>query len=791
MDAKAQQGRAPGNREIVRALLEPQLKGLAAERERIKGEIEKARAELEKTRAAESGLKDQARRSWQSLRNQAKTADILVTGLSPALLAGVAFLIAGSAARRSGAGPVTLVATASAAVLLPFVWANLMFVNRKGKQIWAGGMAALMAGATLTGLSLPGLLVLIAAGVFGAIFQAIRGGELSRIDADPREGVIKRGVEGDILKVQGAGSISLNGEDETFHGQRLVVATAGNSPIAWLAPAKGQGDVIPGGTWERVVLPRLIRSHTPVLVWTMRDRTAVSKAEAALQKEVHTRERLEKRIEALERQGEAWDGVGLPESTLRHLVTAASLISATDEAAPTGILLHGPAGTGKTEIGIRLARAGGMTFISTSASALKSEHVGGTEKAVAELFEKAKSEGPAIIFVDECDSCLPDRGGHADAFAKSITESFLTHWQGFDGTMGVCVVGATNHKGRVDPAIMSRFSDSLEIGPPDAPARATILAKAFKEAGMEETGDDLVHRTAGMVGRDLMMLARSLRREMLSRGEAQASAETVEDTLAQLRGRGSLKTDDKATWERLILPEAVLKDLKTMTRMMSSFEVLRSQGIRVPRGMLLEGPPGTGKTQVARTMANMSGLSFVPLSTADVKAGYVGQTAGLVRAAIERARGMAPSIVFMDEIDVLAPARGAGDAFTQDLIGQLLQELDGALKDERPIFFLGATNRPDMIDAAILSRFPRTLNIPLPDDRAREEILFVLLEDIRHIDGDRRSMAKTVAQATNGWSGRDLRSLVEQASIEAFNRSASADLVTLSLADIEQAASGM
>ena len=177
-----------------------------------------------------------------------------------------------------------------------------------------------------------------------------------------------------------------------------------------------------------------------------------------------------------------------------------------------------------------------------------------------------------------------------------------------------------------------------------------------------------------------------------------------------------------------MLPAQTLTDLQTTAGLLQHTETFRARGIGVPRGLLLYGPPGTGKTQIARTLANETGLRFIAATTADIKQGFVGQSGQQVRELFARARESAPSLLFIDEIDVLASARGgAGDAFQTEILGQLLQEMDGAQAQTQPVFVLAATNRIDQLDPALLSRLPKQIEIPLPDQTAAARILAVLL----------------------------------------------------------------
>ena len=193
------------------------------------------------------------------------------------------------------------------------------------------------------------------------------------------------------------------------------------------------------------------------------------------------------------------------------------------------------------------------------------------------------------------------------------------------------------------------------------------------------------------------------------------------------------------------------------------------RGLNVPKGLLLYGPPGTGKTQIARTLANETGLKFLAATTADLKAGYIGQSGQRVKELFERAREAAPCLVFLDELDILTPVRGGGNDFTQEIVGQLLQEMDGVKAQPQAVFVIAATNRLDQLDSAILSRFPKKIEIPNPDAAARERLLHILLQS-KPIAFELKPVCAELASCSEGMSGRDLRNWIEQAEQRAVGR---------------------
>jgi transitional endoplasmic reticulum ATPase len=247
------------------------------------------------------------------------------------------------------------------------------------------------------------------------------------------------------------------------------------------------------------------------------------------------------------------------------------------------------------------------------------------------------------------------------------------------------------------------------------------------------------------------------------------TTEMLAEVTAFKRKQGSTASDADATWDRLILPEKTLTQLQNTVTIFKKAEEFAKLGVSVPRGILLSGPAGTGKTQVARTMAKEGGLQFLAATTADLKAGYIGQSGQQVKELFARARACTPCILFLDELDIVAPERSRTfDYLTHEIVGQLLQELDGVQSIVGKIFLLGATNHPDAIDAAILSRFPSHIEIPLPDEEGREKILRAFLGK-KPVGFDLKEL-RVVARRLEGKSGRDIRSIVERAEQSAVSR---------------------
>ncbi|WP_169306939.1 ATP-binding protein [Cardiobacterium hominis] len=480
-----------------------------------------------------------------------------------------------------------------------------------------------------------------------------------------------------------------------------------------------------------------------------------------------------------------WAKVCLPEALKENIRQLGDAFVTGESSAAQGILLYGPPGTGKSLIARTLADTLDCAFIAVTLHDLKGRYIGESGQKVKEVWEKAKSHSRCILFIDECESIFVKRGSTgSDSFTDDIVQAFIAEWDGFDKQQTVLILGATNRRDIMDEAVLSRFAEQIEIPLPDAAMRQSIFAAELAALGWQgelpETASDYLQ---GFSGREIANLSRQM-----MRNGGDINEETLAEATRSKRTIGNNAIDKNATWDKLVLNDSNKKILHSASAMFANAETLRNKGINIPRGILLYGPPGTGKTQIARTMANESGLSFIGASTADMKAGYTGQSGQLVKELFARARSQTPCILFIDEMDIIAPARGgADDAFTKEIVGQLLQELDGIKNQSGDVFVLAATNRPEDIDSALLSRFNRRIEIGLPDAAARAAILRVLLAN-KPVAFDLEEGCATLAARSDGQSGRDLRNRVERAEQNAIVRHLDAgdiDGLQLELADFD------
>ncbi|NVO66703.1 CDC48 family AAA ATPase [Methanofollis tationis] len=418
---------------------------------------------------------------------------------------------------------------------------------------------------------------------------------------------------------------------------------------------------------------------------------------------------------------------------------------------PKGVLLYGPPGTGKTLIAKAVASESGAHFISIAGPEVISKYYGESEQRLREVFEDARQNAPSIIFIDELDSIAPKREDVTGEVERRVVAQLLTMMDGLEERGQVVVIGATNRLDAIDPALRrpGRFDREIEIGVPNERDRTEIFR--IHTRGMPLADDvDLGHlarQTHGFVGADLAALARegairALRRylpeidldaeeipqEVLEHMEVYEAdfRESLRDVTPSAM-REVLLEVSHVTWndvgglesEKEEVREAVEYPLTSRAR----FEDL---GINPPRGVLLYGPPGTGKTLIAKAVASESGANFIPVRGPQLLSKWVGESERAVREIFKKARQVAPAIIFFDELDALAPARGGGTEshVIESVLNQILTEMDG-LTERGDVVVMGATNRPDIVDPALLrpGRFDRLVYIGAPDRKGRAKIL--------------------------------------------------------------------
>ncbi|RMX46508.1 hypothetical protein pdam_00023275 [Pocillopora damicornis] len=417
---------------------------------------------------------------------------------------------------------------------------------------------------------------------------------------------------------------------------------------------------------------------------------------------------------------------------------------------PRGVLLHGPSGTGKTLIAQAVAAESGAHFICLNGPDVLSRYYGETEARLRDIFREARERAPAIVFIDELDALCPKRDKVQNEFEKRVVATLLTLMDGADtanfSSSHVIFLAATNRPDAIDPALRrpGRLDREIEIGIPNANDREDILRTLLLNVPHGCTEDDLRRE-------DIMAAFRQVRPSAMR----EVSIDVPKVRWEDIGGNAVIKQK---------LKQAVEWPLKHP-------EAFQRLGIRPPKGILMYGPPGCSKTLVARALATESGLNFLAVKGPELFSKWVGESEKAVRQVFQKARAAAPSIVFFDEIDALAARRGSGgddggSSVSDRVLTQLLTELDGVetLKD---VVMVAATNRPDMIDKALLrpGRIDRIVYVPLPDKNAREEIFKIHLNDTPL--GDDVVMGD-LAENTEMFSGAEITALCREAALMAL-----------------------
>ena len=489
----------------------------------------------------------------------------------------------------------------------------------------------------------------------------------------------------------------------------------------------------------------------------------MANAQARRDRLIHLRQLLKGKLRSLESMQKAFQTVHLPTEQLVEVVEQLERLLGPTQMA-TALLLKGFSGTGKTLLAQKVSVAAGIPFFKAGVNTLKKPNLGESAAAVRELWETARHSKPCVLFIDELDAIFGQRGsGNTDTISQEVTNAFLAEFSGKEE--GIWVIGATNRRDVVDDAILSRFGMELELTPPDEKNRLAILNQELAEAGYKGTiPANASNLMQGMSGRDISMLAQRLA------GKEEGSGNFV-SVVRQIRGASNPVVDARATWASLMVSADTRSRLETTCAILKDAEGWGARGVHIPTGILLEGPAGSGKTQIARTMANEGSLGFIKATVADLKGLYVGHAAGNVRDIFAKARAVSPAILFIDELDLVAPARkgGGNDVLVQEIISQMLQEMDGIVDQHRQVFVLAATNLPENIDASILSRFTERLTVPLPDLESRVRMLKVLFVQAR-IDSLFSGDYPLLGELSSGISLRDIRNWLALAQRQAVSR---------------------
>ncbi len=461
---------------------------------------------------------------------------------------------------------------------------------------------------------------------------------------------------------------------------------------------------------------------------------------------------------------------------------------------PKGVLLHGAPGTGKTLLARAVANEAEASFFHIAGPEIMGRYYGESEQRLREIFQQAEQQAPSIVFIDEIDSIAPKRQEATGEVERRVVAQLLTLLDGLEARKNVVVIGATNRLNSIDEALRrpGRFDREIVIGVPDAAGRREVLGIHMRGMPLAEGVEleELARTTYGFVGADLAALAREAAIEALRRYLPQIDLsrnEIPRDVLEQLR----VTRDDFMKALKRVQPSAVreimiqvpdvkwddvggLQEAKDLLREgvelpLRHPEAFRRIGIRPAKGFLLFGPPGTGKTLLAKAVAREAEANFIAMKASDLLSKWYGESEQQVSRLFGRARQVAPTVIFLDEIDSLAPQRGGGlgePAVTERVVNTLLSEMDG-LEELQGVVVIGATNRPTLLDPALLrpGRFDELLYVGVPEREGRLHILRIhtaampLAADVD---------LAPIADRTHGYTGADLEDLVRRAGLQAL-----------------------
>ena len=462
---------------------------------------------------------------------------------------------------------------------------------------------------------------------------------------------------------------------------------------------------------------------------------------------------------------------------------------------PKGVLLHGPPGTGKTMIAKAVATETNAHFTVINGPEIISKYYGESEKQLREIFDDAANNAPAIVFVDEIDSICPKREDVSGEVERRVVAQMLTLMDGMQGRDNVIVIGATNRRDAMDPALRrpGRFDREIEIGVPDREGRKEILDVHTRQMPIADDFDVewVLENSYGFVGADLAALVRESAMKALRRylPEIDLDEETIPPEVLE---KMEVRMDDFRLAIREIEPSALreiyveipdvswesvggLTEIKDRLKEsvewpLTKPELFEHFGIKPPRGIVLFGAPGTGKTLLAKAIANEAKANFISIKGPELISKWVGESEKAIREIFKKAKQSSPSIIFLDEFESIAGMRSSnsqsgGSDVANRVVNQLLASMDG-VESLDEVIIVAATNRPEMIDPALLrsGRFERVLHVPPPDKPAREAIM-----NIHSSEMPLSSFSmKDVLNGMEGFTGADIEAVCREAALIAM-----------------------
>jgi len=460
--------------------------------------------------------------------------------------------------------------------------------------------------------------------------------------------------------------------------------------------------------------------------------------------------------------------------------------------APKGVLLYGPPGTGKTLLAKAVANESNAHFISISGPEIMSKFYGESEARLREIFKEAREKAPTIMFVDEIDSIAPKREEVMGEVERRVVSQLLSLMDGLEGRGKVVVIAATNRPNALDPALRrpGRFDREIEIKVPDKFGRLEILQIHTRNMPLESDVNltRISGVTHGFVGADLEYLCKEAAMKCLRRMLPDLDLEqdkippeslekliitqadfegAIKDVMPSAMREVFLETPD-VNWSDIGGLESIKRELQEAVQWPMKYPDLYAKiGHTVPKGILIHGPSGTGKTLLAKAVASESEANFISIKGPELLSKWVGESERGIREVFKRARQASPCVIFFDEVDALAPMRGGGmeggaaGGISDKVVSQILTEMDG-ISSLNGVVVLAATNRPDMVDPALLrpGRFDRIVFVPNPDKESRKKILEIHSEGkplTKDVKFDR------IAELTEGFSGADMAAVANTA----------------------------
>lgn len=459
--------------------------------------------------------------------------------------------------------------------------------------------------------------------------------------------------------------------------------------------------------------------------------------------------------------------------------------------APKGVLIHGPPGSGKTLLAQAVANESNANFISINGPEIMSKYYGESEKRLREIFTEAEKNSPSIIFIDELDAIAPKREDTVGEVERRVVAQLLTLMDGIKSRGSIIIIGATNRINAIDPALRrpGRFDREVEIGVPDSEERLEILHIHTRGMPLDKSVDlaKIAEITYGYVGADLAALCREAGMQVLRRLISKIDLDegliprkfisqvivTNQDFIDSLKEitpsalREIYIEKPQERWNRIGGLELVKKKLfEAVNLSLNGSSTFNEMGVAPYTGILVYGPPGCGKTALIRGLANEINVNYIEVKGPELISRWVGETEKAIGEIFRKAKSAAPCLVFFDEIDTIGSIRVSGGAVWEKAVNRLITEIDG-LASHQKIIVIGATNRPDALDHALIrsGRFDLLIPVLTPDFNDRIEILKIYTGKMNL---DQKVNLEDIARLTEGYVGADLHSLCREAALIAF-----------------------